>query len=43
MIAIGNTIKRLRAQNNISQRDMANKLNVSCQAISKWERGGSLS
>lgn len=39
MIAIGNTIKRLRTQNNVSQREMANKLNVSCQAISKWEKG----
>ena len=39
MILIGKTIKRLRNHNSISQRELANKLNVSCQTISKWERG----
>lgn len=39
MVLIGKTIKRLRTQYNISQRALADKLNVSCQTISKWEKG----
>ena len=37
MIAIGSTIKKLRIVNNISQREMSEKLGVSCQTVSKWE------
>ncbi|WP_160687472.1 helix-turn-helix domain-containing protein [Clostridium sp. C2-6-12] len=34
---IGLTIKNLRNQKNVSQKELADKLNVSCQSISKWE------
>ena len=37
MIAIGSTIRKLRILNNISQKEMSEKLGVSCQTISKWE------
>lgn len=37
MSTIGSTIKKLRTINNISQKTMSEKLNVSCQTISKWE------
>ncbi|MBR4953433.1 MAG: helix-turn-helix domain-containing protein [Oscillospiraceae bacterium] len=36
---IGNQIKALRAQRGITQETLAEKLNVSAQAVSKWERG----
>lgn len=39
MVSIGNTIKRLRTVSNVSQKEMAEKLGVSCQTISKWENG----
>jgi len=35
----GNKIKLLRKKNNMTQYDLANKLNVTRQAISNWERG----
>lgn len=35
----GNKIKVLRKQNNMTQDDLASKLNVTRQAISSWERG----
>lgn len=34
---IGLTMKKLRNQRNISQKELAEKLNVTCQTISKWE------
>lgn len=34
---IGLTIKELRNQKNVSQKELADQLNVSCQSISKWE------
>ena len=34
---IGDKIKKFRTINNISQNDLANKINVSRQTISKWE------
>ena len=34
---LGEKIKRLRKENNLSQEQLAEKLNVSRQAISKWE------
>ena len=37
MIAIGSTIKKLRVINNVSQKEMAERLGVTCQTISKWE------
>ena len=34
---VGNNIKRLREKFKFSQEELANKLNVSSQAVSKWE------
>lgn len=38
-IKIGEFIASLRKEKNMSQKDLADKLNVSISAISKWERG----
>ena len=38
-IKIGDTIKRLRRDKNITQEKLADVLNVSVPAVSKWERG----
>lgn len=35
----GNNLKKLRADNNLSQEQLAEKLNLPCQSISKWELG----
>lgn len=37
-MTLGEKIKELRIKNNLSQEDLASKLNVSRQAISKWEK-----
>jgi transcriptional regulator with XRE-family HTH domain len=34
---ISNQIKNIRDKNNLSQEEFANKINVSRQAVSKWE------
>ncbi|MBQ0010364.1 MAG: helix-turn-helix domain-containing protein [Ruminococcus sp.] len=36
-MSIGNNIKQLRQQKNITQEEVAKKLGVSSQAVSKWE------
>lgn len=36
---IGNLIKKLREENNLTQKDLADKLGVTYQAVSKWENG----
>ena len=36
---IGKFIKKIRKQNNLTQSDLANKYNVTYQAVSKWENG----
>ena len=36
---IGNLIKKIRKDNNMSQQEFANKYNVTFQAVSKWENG----
>lgn len=38
---IGNRIKELRVKNKITQEELAKSLQVSTQAVSKWENGGS--
>ncbi|MGV3463789.1 MAG: helix-turn-helix domain-containing protein [Heyndrickxia sp.] len=39
---IGSYISKLRKEKDFTQMDLANSLNVSHQAVSKWERGESL-
>ena len=39
MLKLGEKIKSLRKQKNISQEIFANYLGVSFQAVSKWENG----
>ncbi len=41
-MATGKYIQMLRKQHGWSQRELAEKLNVSFQAVSKWERGDNL-
>lgn len=36
---IGEFIKKIRQDNNLTQKDLAKKYNVTYQAVSKWERG----
>ncbi|MBQ7398234.1 MAG: helix-turn-helix transcriptional regulator [Clostridia bacterium] len=36
---IGHNIKRLRRARGLTQRQMAEHLRISTQAVSKWERG----
>lgn len=38
---IGSNIAALRKKKSITQEELANALNVSAQAVSKWENGGS--
>lgn len=40
---IGRTIKKLRRESGMSQAELAERLGVTNQAVSKWESGGSLS
>ena len=41
-IQIGHYIRQLRKKAGLSQKELAEKLNISFQAISKWENGDSL-
>lgn len=36
---IGNFIKSIRKENNLTQKDLADRLGVTYQAVSKWENG----
>lgn len=38
---IGNRIKELRAKNKVTQEELAKALQITTQAVSKWENGGS--
>lgn len=38
---IGKYLKKLREENNLTQKDVAHQLNISVQAVSKWETGKS--
>ena len=42
MNTIGQTIKRLRKERNLTQEELAEQLNVSAQAVSKWENEAGL-
>lgn len=42
MSAIGRTIARLRREKNMTQVELADRMNVSFQAVSNWERGQSM-
>ena len=35
----GKLLKRIRKENNLTQKDLAEKYNVTYQAVSKWENG----
>ena len=39
--SIGQTIKKLRKERNLTQEELAEQLNVTAQAVSKWENGTS--
>ena len=39
ILNLGENLKKLRKEYNLSQEQLAEKLNISRQAISKWESG----
>jgi sugar/nucleoside kinase (ribokinase family) len=39
-VSFGSTIAKLRKKNNLTQLQLAEKLNISDKAVSKWENGG---
>lgn len=41
-VKIGQTLKDLRKQNNLTQEALANKFNVSNRSVSRWETGNNL-
>ncbi len=38
-ILVGNTIKKLRLEKNMTQKQLADLMNISDKTVSKWERG----
>ena len=40
-LQIGSNIRKLRIQRRMTQREVANSLSVTVQAVSKWEQGRS--
>ncbi len=40
-LQLGETIRTLRARDGRTQEDLATAIGVSCQAVSRWEKGGS--
>ncbi len=43
MKKIGKKISTLRKEKNMTQMELADRMGISFQAVSNWERGGSLS
>lgn len=43
MISLGNNIKYARKKLGLTQEELASQIGVTPQAVSKWEKGGSLS
>lgn len=43
MTSVGAKISELRKKHNMTQMELADKMNISFQAVSNWERGVSLS
>ena len=41
-LKIGRYIQRLRKSSGMTQKDLAERLNISFQAVSKWENGDTL-
>lgn len=41
-MTFGEKLQKLRKESGLSQEDLASRLEVSRQAVSKWERGVSL-
>ncbi len=39
---LNENLKAIRKSKGLSQQELAIRLNVVCQTISKWEQGGSL-
>lgn len=42
MQKVGRKIVELRKKNNMTQTELADKMNISFQAVSNWERGNSM-
>ncbi|MBP3292508.1 MAG: helix-turn-helix transcriptional regulator, partial [Clostridia bacterium] len=42
MTNIGQIIKKLRKERNLTQEELAEQLNVTAQSVSKWENGTGL-
>jgi len=42
MERVGRKISELRKEKNMTQMELANRLNISFQAVSNWERGNSM-
>lgn len=42
-MTISENIKKFRQENNLSQEQLAEKLNIARQSVSKWENGVSQS
>ena len=41
-IKIGNLLKELRKEHNLSQEQLADKFNISSRSVSRWENGNTM-
>lgn len=39
---VGRLIRKKRLEKNLTQKELADRLNITDKAVSQWERGGSL-